>query len=463
MDAEQGILGCIMLQPPESIAICIEKFRPGPEVFFDLRHRLIYATLISMWDMRVPIDLITLHQTLTDRGELSNVGGMEYLAGLPDRVPSAANLDYYTGIVVEKFTLRRLHNVCKDIADRALTDPRDVPELIAVAASAIQSVTDSTTATNAAKPASVLVERVRETIESIAQNQGQITGLTTGFRDLDSMTWGMHPTDMIVIAARPSVGKTSLAMNIAEHVAVNLNTAVGIFSLEMSDESLMMRCMCSRARVSSRQMREGMLNQEEWARLAESGEALWRAPMFIDDSSGLTILQLRAKARRMAQMHNIRLFVIDYLQLMQGNGRRSDSRQNEVSEISSGVKALAKELRVPVIVLAQLNRKLEERGPNAKPKLSDLRESGSIEQDADVVGLLYNDEDRQPDRFADAIPVNLLVAKHRNGPTGNVRLTFLKSCTRFESQSRIEPSDMGPTNVVDIQPQLPYSDPDDSR
>jgi replicative DNA helicase len=264
----------------------------------------------------------------------------------------------------------------------------------------------------------------------------------TGFIDLDRMTTGMHGGEMVVIAARPSMGKTSLAMNIVEHVSLELGLPVGVFSLEMTAESLVLRMLCCKARVNLRNAREGFFTERDFPRLTQVAGKLSRAPLFIDDTPGLSILQLRAKARRMHVHHGIKLLVVDYLQLLHSTGRRAqENRQQEIAEISSGIKALAKELNIPVIVLAQLNRDVEKR-PKATPMLSDLRESGAIEQDADLVGLLYkpkaeSEDDQAPVEESDGLPVNLLIAKQRNGPTGDVNLTFLKSYTRFESAARV--------------------------
>jgi replicative DNA helicase len=273
-----------------------------------------------------------------------------------------------------------------------------------------------------------------------------LTGIGTGFTDLDKMTSGLHAGEMVVIAARPSMGKTSLAMNIAEHAALNLKLPVGVFSLEMTAESLVLRMLCSRARVNLRSIREGFLAERDFAPLTSAAGQLSGAPLFIDDTSGLSILQLRAKARRLCQQHGIKLFVIDYLQLLHSTARRAENRQQEIADISSGIKSLAKEMSVPVIVLSQLNRDLEKRGPGERPRLSDLRESGSIEQDADLVALLYKDlkgkEDDEPDFESDAVPVKLFIAKQRNGPVGDVDLTFLKSFTRFENAAKVSDEDM---------------------
>jgi len=291
-----------------------------------------------------------------------------------------------------------------------------------------------------------LVKKAISTIEDFHQRQGMLTGVGTGFTDLDKMTSGLHGGEMVVIAARPSMGKTSLAMNIAEYVAIEQRLPVGVFSLEMTSESLVLRMLCSRSRVNLRNVREGFLAERDFPKLTGSAGKLANAPLFIDDSSALSILQLRAKARRMWQQYGIKLFVIDYLQLLHSTARRAENRQQEIADISSGIKSLAKELSVPVIVLSQLNRELE-REKNRKPRLSDLRESGAIEQDADVVGLLYkpssgDDEESGNAAEEDAVPVNLLIAKQRNGPTGDVNLTFLKSYTRFESAAKVSEEDV---------------------
>jgi replicative DNA helicase len=288
-----------------------------------------------------------------------------------------------------------------------------------------------------------LVHKAINTIEDYHTRAGMLTGLGTGFPDLDKMTSGLHGGEMIVIAARPSMGKTSLAMNIAEHVAIDEKQPVGVFSLEMTAESLVLRMLCSRSRVNLRNIRDGFLAERDFPKLTGAAGKLANAPLFIDDSAGLSILQLRAKARRMYQQHGIKLFVIDYLQLLNASSQKIENRQQEIAQISNGIKALAKELDVPVIVLAQLNRELE-KDKNRKPRLSDLRESGAIEQDADLVGLLYKpgSEDKAADeeeaqQEVEALPVNLLIAKQRNGPTGDVHLTFLKSYTRYESASKV--------------------------
>ncbi|HEV2210786.1 MAG TPA: replicative DNA helicase [Verrucomicrobiae bacterium] len=448
-EAEQGVLGCILLSPNDCIGECITKLKGGSETFYDLRHQTIFDLLVEMFDKREGIDVITLHQRLKDKQLLEQVGGLEYLASLPDMVPSAANLEYYLDIVQEKFLLRKMIRVCTEVVGRVYEHEGEVDALMDEIERDILRISESRVQgqTTTIKD---LVKRAINTIEDYHQRQGTLTGIGTGFVDLDRMTTGLHGGEMIVIAARPSVGKTSLAMNIVEHVAITQALPVGVFSLEMSADSLVLRMLCSHSRVNLRNVREGFLAERDFPKLTGSAGKLAHAPLFIDDSSGLSILQLRAKARRLHQQYGIKLFVVDYLQLLHSTARRAENRQQEIADISSGIKALAKELNVPVIVLSQLNREVE-REKGRAPRLSDLRESGAIEQDADLVGLLYRqvkqgEEDEQPanDNDADGIPINLLIAKQRNGPAGeDVHLTFLKSITRFESAAKIDPVDAG--------------------
>jgi replicative DNA helicase len=359
-------------------------------------------------------------------------------------VPSSANLSYYLEIVQEKFVLRRLIQTCTAVVGRVYEHEGNPDKLLDEVERDILRINESRveTSSNTIKE---LVKRAINTIEDYHQRQGNLTGIATGFTDLDKMTSGLHEGEMIVIAARPSMGKTSLAMNIAEHVAIEQGLAVGVFSLEMTADSLVLRMLCSRSRVNMRNVRDGFLAERDFPKLTGAAGKLAKAPMFIDDSSGLSILQLRAKARRMQQQYGIKLFVIDYLQLLHSTANRAENRQQEIADISNGIKSLAKELRVPVIVLSQLNRELE-RDKNRKPRMSDLRESGAIEQDADLVGLLYkpssDDDEAGAAAEEDAVPVNLLIAKQRNGPTGDVNLTFLKSFTRFESAAKVGDEDV---------------------
>jgi replicative DNA helicase len=445
-EAEQGVLGCVLLSPNECMGESIEKLKGGPDVFYDLRHQTIFSALVEMYDHREAIDVITLQQRLKDKQLLDEVGGIPYLAGLPDVVPSSANLSYYLEIVQEKYLLRRMIQTCTEVVGRVYDHEGEVDALMDEVERDILRISESRVQahTNTIKD---LVKKAINTIEDFHQRQGMLTGVGTGFTDFDKMTSGLHGGEMIVIAARPSMGKTSLAMNIAEHIAIDLRLPVGVFSLEMTSESLVLRMLCSRSRVNLRNVREGFLAERDFPKLTGAAGKLANAPLFIDDSSGLSILQLRAKARRMQQQYGIKVFVVDYLQLLHSTSRRAENRQQEIADISNGIKSLAKELDVPIIVLSQLNRELE-REKNRKPRLSDLRESGAIEQDADVVGLLYkpsSDDDEGAATSAaedEAVPVNLLIAKQRNGPTGDVNLTFLKSYTRFENAAKVSDEDV---------------------
>jgi replicative DNA helicase len=445
-EMERGVLGCVLLSPNDCMGECIEKLNDnGREVCYDLRHQTIYEALAGMFDTREPIDVITLQQRLKDRGLLEQIGGIPYLLQLQDAVPSAANLSYYLDSVREKFMLRKMISVCTEVVGRVYDYEGEVETLLdeverdvlKIAESRVQGTSVTT---------KELVGRAIGTIENFFNRKGSLSGVGTGFLDLDRMTDGLHPAEMIVIAARPSMGKTSLAMNIVEHVALEEKLPVAVFSLEMSAESLVLRMMCSLARVNLRTIRDGFMSETDFPKLTNAAGKLSNSKLYIDDTAGLSILQLRARARRLSQQHGIKLFVIDYLQLLHSTGRRSqDNRQQEIADISSGIKALAKELKVPVIVLAQLNRELE-KDKSRKPRLSDLRESGAIEQDADLVGLLYKpdagEEDDAPQEEGDGLPVNLLIAKQRNGPTGDVNLTFLKPYTRFESAAKVSDEDM---------------------
>ncbi len=449
LEAEHGVLGCILLSPNDCLGECIEKLKSEPEVFYDLRHQTIYTTLVEMYDRREAIDLITVQQRLKDKGLLEQIGGIAYLSSLQDAVPSAANLSYYQGIVQEKFLLRRMVQTCTNVVSRVYDYEGEVEALLDEAERDILRISESRVQ-GGAPPIKELVKRAIDTAEFLYQRQGKLTGIGTGLLDFDRLTNGLHGGEMIVIAGRPSMGKTALALNISEHVAIDQRLPVGIFSLEMTAESLVLRMLCSRARVSLRSLQDGFSREEDFSKMTLASGKLSASPLFIDDSSGLSILQLRAKARRLHLQFGIKLFVVDYLQLLHSTSRRAENRQQEISDISGGIKALAKELNVPVIVLSQLNREPEKRERGAEPRLSDLRESGAIEQDADLVGLLYHpgksggddDDDGGSGEGPEGLPVNLLIAKQRNGPTGDVNLTFLKSYTRFESAAKVSDEDL---------------------
>jgi len=474
VEAEQGVLGCILLSPVDCMGECLEKFptlsskddkpkrfkkddplekiaTPQAEVFYDLRHKTIFSILAKMYDEKDAIDIITLRQRLKDANFLDSIGGIAYLNALQDSVPSAANLSYYVEIVREKHLLRKAIKTCNDVVKQVYEHQGEVDALLDEIEREVMAISEERVENEGLRPVKDLVHTAINTIEEYYSKQGALTGVSTGFPELDKMTTGLHGGEMVVIAARPSMGKTSLAMNIAEHVILEQNLPVGVFSLEMTSESLILRMMCSRARVNLRNIREGFIVDRDFPRLTKAAGQLSNSPLYIDDTPGLSILQLRAKARRMCQQFGVKLFVIDYLQLLHSTARKAaDNRQQEIADISSGLKGLAKEMDVPVIVLCQLNRDVEKRGEGAKPKLSDLRESGSIEQDADLVGLLYKpgsggeEEGDAPAEPTDGESVNLLIAKQRNGPTGDVRLTFLKGFTRYESRIDIDESDLPP-------------------
>lgn len=444
-EAERGVLGCILLSPNECLDQTIELIGERPEVFYDLRHGTIYEHLVAMFDAREPIDVITLQQRLKDRQLLDQIGGIPYLNTLQDSVPSAANVTYYAQIVKEKWDLRRLIHGCTSVVERVYDYQGEIDHLKDEVERDMLAMLGTQTETGF-QPVRAFVTGSMNEIDGYYQRNGEIQGLATGFPDFDRMTGGLNAGEMIVIAARPSMGKTSLAMNIVENVAVNHRIPVGVFSLEMTAQALTTRMIASHAHVNLRNIREGFMSERDFPRITYSAGRINSSPLFIDDTPALSVMQLRARARKLMRTENIRLFVVDYLQLLHSLTKRAqDNRQQEVSEISSGIKALAKELRVPIIVLSQLNRDIE-KDKTRKPRLSDLRESGSIEQDADLVGFLYkafvNDDDEEaPPEEQDGLPVNLLIAKQRNGPTGDVHLVFIKSLTRFENASRISDED----------------------
>ena len=444
VDAEDAVLSCIFLAPYDCIYDCITAFRDGGQVFYDLKRRVVYELLVEMSESLDAIDVVTVMQKLTDRNQLQPVG-VDYLASLPDKVPSSANLKFYIDIVSAKYAMRRMIRAATEIVTKVYEySGDDVEELIDQCEAEFLASTQRQTSKIAVQcmPA---VQRAMTRIEAYSQNQGALSGLSTGFIDLDKMTSGMKGGEMIIIAARPSIGKSSIAMNIAEAVILEQRLPVGVFSLEMTEDQLIERAICSRARVNMRNVREGFLAERDYPKLTTSAGRIGAAPLYIDDSSGLSIMELRARARRMWQMYGIKLFIIDYLQLLHSTARKAQNRQQEIGDISRGCKALAKDLNVPVIVLSQLNRELEKE-KNRKPRLSDLRESGDLEQDGDVIGFLYKPQTDEDDNGweQEAVPINLLIAKQRNGPCGDIYLTFLKSYTRFESAAKISADDIPP-------------------
>jgi replicative DNA helicase len=436
IEAEQGVLGSMLISPREIIAECVEKINEN--YFYVPAHQTIYLVLVELWNAGQGIDLITFTQVLRDRNLLETVGGAAAVTSLFTFVPTAANVTYYLEIVRDKYILRQIIAACTESVRRSFEEQDEVHNLLDEVEQKIFSVGEDRFKGQVLTMKDQVMEAI-EAIEQLYERRGGITGISTGFAELDRMTNGLHESEMIVIAARPSMGKTALAMNIAEHVAINEKLPVAVFSLEMSSQQLVQRLLCSRARVNLQKVRDGFLAERDFPSLTAAASKLAEAQIFIDDSASLSILELRAKARRLKAQKDIKLIVVDYLQLLRSTTRRAmDNRQLEISEISSGLKGLAKELKVPVLVLAQLNRQPEAR-TGGKPRLSDLRESGSIEQDADLVGLLVRpeiyeeDEDARAEKAGEA---ELIIAKQRNGPVGEIALTFLKEFTRFEDRAR---------------------------
>jgi replicative DNA helicase len=437
-DGEKGVLCSLLLCPREVGDLCVLSLRP--DAFYIPAHETIYSLILEFGDKSKAIDFVMLKQALKDRNQLDEIGGPEFLSALYLFVPSAANASYYIEIVREKYILRRLIIACNKLSNQCYDSLEDIEPLLDEAEKEIFAITGEHVNTEIVATKDLVMTAI-EQIERLYEKRGAVTGLPTGFVDLDRMTSGLHPAEMIVIAARPSMGKTALAMNIAEHVAMNVGKAVAVFSLEMSSQQLVQRLLCSRAKVDLQRVRNGFLSDRDFPNLTAAAAKLAAAKMFIDDTPGLSIMELRAKARRMKSQYDIQLVVIDYLQLLRSTSRRAqDNRQLEISEISGGIKALAKELDLPIIVIAQLNRQPDARAKEGgRPRLSDLRESGSIEQDADVVGLLVRPEYYETDddaRQEKAGEAELILAKQRNGPTGEIALTFLKEYTRFESRDR---------------------------
>jgi len=439
-DAEQGVLSSFLLAPRDVGGLCAEK-QIKPEHFHIPAHATIYGVLLELWDANTAIDFITLTQVLRDRGLLDQVGGAGFVTSLFTFLPTAANANYYLEILQEKYTLREIIRVCTEYAARSYDEQDDVPNLLNDVEQRVFAIAQDRFKDRVASMKQMVVQAIGS-IQDLYDRRGSITGLETGFAEFDKMTDGLHAAEMIVIAARPSMGKTALAMNIAEHIAVEKKKPIAVFSLEMSSQQLVQRLLCSRARVNLGRVRDGFLSERDFPALQSAASKLAEARMFIDDSSSLSILELRAKARRLKSQHDIQAIFIDYLQLLRSTSRRAqDNRQIEIAEISSGLKAISKELNIPVVVLAQLNRNPEQRTGESKgrPRLSDLRESGSIEQDADLVGLLVREEyyaDTEEEKEKAEGIATLIIAKQRNGPVGDVPLTFLKEFTRFESRAR---------------------------
>jgi replicative DNA helicase len=430
IEAEESLLSAIMVDN-RAILDVVEILSPAD--FYRTAHQKIYEAMTDLFNRDEPIDLVILQNQLREKGQLEAVGGAAFLARLIDVVPLAANAAHYARIVHDKAVLRRLIEKANAITKRCFQEQGTADETVDYAESAIFEVTDQK-ARQAFYPLSRLINANIEFLEEKEKNRTLVTGVPTGFKDLDNLTSGLQRSDLIILAARPSMGKTALALNIARNAAVDAGVPVAVFSLEMSKEQLSLRLLCSEARVDSSRVRSGFFSDEHWRSLTDAADVLTSAPIFIDDSPSLSAMEVRAKARRLKIDKNIGLIVIDYLQLMHGRAD-AERRDLEISDISRSLKALAKEINVPVIALSQLNRMLEQR-TDRRPRLSDLRESGALEQDADVVAFIYRDEvynkeENNPNKGI----AEIILAKQRNGPTGDVKLTFLHAYTRFENPS----------------------------
>jgi replicative DNA helicase len=428
IEAEESIISAILIDNNTLLDI-IEILTPRD--FYRTAHQKIYAAIIDLFDKAEPVDLVTLANKLKELGQLEEIGSASYLAKLVDTVPLAVNAQHYAKIVSDKASLRRLIEKANAIAKRCYEEKGNADEVIDFAEAAVFEISEKKSSQSFYPLSKIILGNI-ETLEENQGNRSLVTGVPTGFSHLDNLTSGLQNSDLIILAARPSMGKTALALNIARNAAVDANVPVAIFSLEMSKEQLSLRMLCSEARIDSSRLRGGFFSMEDWHRLTDAAGVLSESPIYIDDSPSLSIMEIRAKSRRLKMDKNIGLVIIDYLQLMQGRAG-AERRDLEISEISRGLKALAKELNLPVVALSQLNRMLEQR-TDKRPKLSDLRESGALEQDADVVAFIYRDEvynkeEDNPNRGT----AEILLSKQRNGPTGDVLLTFLNAYTRFEN------------------------------
>jgi len=429
LEAERSILGAILLDDKAALTV-FEKLKP--QDFYLDSHRRIFEKMAYLTNNARPIDIVTLKDELQRSNELESVGGAAYLAGLTDGLPRAMNIEFYAEIVREKSTLRRLIQISSETMARSYQDEESAQEILQNIEKAIFDIANQQFHSGFSSITPVVSEVFKQ-IEELSNRKVPVTGLETGFVDLDRMTAGMHSSDLIIVAARPGLGKTSLCLNIAEHVAIRKGKTVGIFSLEMSKEQLVKRLLCSEARIDAHRINTGYLNKEDWHRLSRASGDLSETKIFIDDSATITVAELRTKARRLSLEHGLDLVIVDYLQLMSGSSQRYENRTQEISQISRGLKGIAKELSVPVIAVSQLSRAVESRtGEHRRPQLSDLRESGSIEQDADVVLFIYREDMVNPTEENTGL-AELIIGKQRNGPTGSIQLAFSRQFTKFDS------------------------------
>ena len=432
IEAEQAVLGAMLIEK-EAIARVTELLKGGD--FYREAHRLIFEAMLDLYNRNEAVDMITVIELLKREDNLERVGGIAYVTSLANSVPTAANVHYHAKIVEEKALLRQLIQTSTKIAALGYEGSEEVSQIVDQAEKMILEVSNRRIGGDFTPIKSIVLDAFGK-IEQLYESRGGITGLATGFKDLDRLTSGLQKSDVILVAARPSMGKTAFTLNIASNVAIREKKAVAFFSLEMSKEQLVQRMLCAEASIDSQKLRIGELEDDDWTKLINAADRLSGAPIFIDDTAGISVLEMRSKARRLKVEHDLSLIIIDYLQLMQGSGGKGgENRQQEISEISRSLKGLARELGVPVVALSQLSRSVESRQVK-KPMLSDLRESGSLEQDADIVAFLYREDYYNPDTENKNI-TEIIVAKHRNGPVDSVQLFFHKQFTRFADLTRM--------------------------
>jgi len=449
IDVESAVLGAMLLEK-EAIAKAIEIL--DDRAFYKPANQSIYRAMMALFERSEPIDLITLTEELRRRNELDKIGGEYYLSELTTKVSSAANVEYHAHIVLERALMRQLIHSSSEIINRAYSETEDSLGFLDEAEQKVFDISEQRMKKSFVSM-NTAVHKTMDLLQSIHGKHSGVTGVPSGFSDLDSLTGGFQTSDLIIIAGRPSQGKTAFVLSVARNASVLHDVPIGIFSLEMSSQQLVMRLMCAEARVDAHKVRTGRLPEDEWRKLSTSVGRLYKAKIFIDDTPGLGVLELRAKARRLKVEHNIGLIAVDYLQLMQGP-RNAQSREQEISAISRSLKALAKELNLPVVALSQLNRTVETRG-DKKPALSDLRESGAIEQDADVVIFVHRPEmfgiQEQEGESTEGL-AEIIIGKQRNGPTDTVKLQFIKQYARFENRMAFRPETFLPEEPADATP-----------
>ncbi len=440
IEAEQAVLGAIFLTD-EALVTAMERL--VPEDFYRAAHQRIFQVMIDLAERGEPVDLVTVTAELQKRKWLEEIGGVAYLADLANAVPTAANVEHYSKIVEEKSILRRLIKVATNITADGYASEAEVDDILDEAEKKILEISQRKHTSGFVSIKDVLIETY-DRIEMLQQRKGDITGIPTGFVELDRMTAGLQRSDLIIVAARPSVGKTAFALNISQNVATRTGENVAIFSLEMGANQLVQRMLCAEGNIDSQRLRTGQLTPEDWQKLTMAMGTLSKAGIYIDDTPGIKVSEIRAKCRRLKQEKGLGLVMIDYLQLITGSGRSGENRQQEVSEISRSLKAIARELDVPVVALSQLSRSVESR-QDKRPIMSDIRESGSIEQDADIVAFLYRDDYYNKDSEKQNI-VEIIIAKQRNGPVGTVELAFIKEYNKFVNLDRFrDEKDMPPS------------------